>query len=195
MKIAVLSCGALAREVRHICQSEQWPHKLSFVSPLLHLYPAKLRAALADRLSALQYSFDRTLVVYGQCLPDMDGFLAPFNAYRVRGEHCLEMVGGERFWTIIAECPGTYFLIPSWTHSFDSAIVVGLGLDKEPRMKELMFRNYRQIVYFDTLLYGDLDHKVTEIAAFLNLPLRIERVGVEALHARLAEALATVSTR
>jgi hypothetical protein len=190
LKVAILSCGALAREVRHICETGGWQEELFFVPPLLHLHPARLRAALAERLSDLQTRYDRTLVVYGQCMPDIDAFLAGFNAHRVQGEHCLEMVGGERFWSALEECSGTYFLIPSWTVSFDTAITEGLGLDKEPRMKEVVFRHYRQVVYFDTLLYGDIDDRVREISAFLDLPLRIERVGVETLRDRLGAALA-----
>jgi len=190
LKVAILSCGALAREVRHICETGGWQEELFFIPPLLHLYPARLRAALAERLSELQIGYDRTLVVYGQCMSDMDTFLAGFDARRIQGEHCLEMIGGDRFWSALEECPGTYFLIPSWTVSFDTAITEGLGLDKEPRMKEVMFRHYRQVVYFDTLLYGDIDDRVREIAAFLDLPLRIERVGVETLRDRLGAALA-----
>lgn len=189
VKTAVLSCGALAREVRHICQDGPLSEDLNFVQPLLHLYPAKLRQTLQERLGELQESYDRTLVIYGQCLPDMAEFLAGFNARRIEGAHCLEMIGGDRFWEITKECAGTYFLIPSWTVSFREAIVEGLGLDKEPRMKDIMFRHYKQVVYFDTLLYGNIDARVREIADWLDLPLEIERVGIDVLRTRITEAL------
>lgn len=189
MRTAVLSCGALAREVRHICSEGLLAEELFFVKPLLHLYPARLRDALEARLRELQEAYDRTLVVYGKCLPEMDAFLARFGAQRLPGEHCLEMIGGEHFWTALRENAGTYFLIPSWTVNFDEAIVSGLQLDREPRMKAIMFRHYTQLVYFDTLLYGDLDERVQEIAAYLELPLRIERSGVDVLRSRLTRAL------
>lgn len=189
MKTAVLSCGALAREVQHICQDGVLSQELFFVQPLLHLEPAKLRHTLTARLTELEKTYERTLVVYGWCLPGMDDFLAQFNARRIQGEHCLEMIGGDRFWKIIRDCPGTYFLIPSWIFSFPEAIVKGLQLDREPRMKEIMFRHYQKIVYFDTLLYGNVDQKVTEIAEYLELPMEIERVGVEVLRSRLVKEL------
>jgi len=119
----------------------------------------------------------------------MAAFLGQFNARRIRGEHCLEMVGGDRFWATIRECPGTYFLIPSWVVSFDAAMISGLGLGRDERLKKAMFRNYKQIVYFDTQVYNDSDGRAREIAAFLNLPLQVERVGLGALRGRLAEAL------
>ena len=189
MKIAVLSCGALAREVRHICENGPLAEQLHFVKPLLHLYPAKLRGKLSEQLEALQQAYDRTIVVYGQCLPEMDEFLASYNAHRIQGEHCLEMIGGQRFWERLKENSGTYFLIPSWTSSFDEAIVQGLQLDKEPRMKQIMFRHYKRVVYFDTLLSGNIDTRVQEIADWLELPLEIERTGVDVLRSRLNLAL------
>lgn len=189
MKTAVLSCGALAREVRHICKNAPFPEQLFFVEPLLHLYPSKLQETLAEKLQTLQQQYEQILVVYGQCLPDMDRFLADYNAQRVSGAHCLEMIGGDRFWEISKSCPGTYFLIPSWIISFPRAIVEGLRLEQEPRMKEIMFRHYKKVVYFDTLLYGDMDKRVGEIAQWLDLPLEIERVGTDVLHSRMVGAL------
>jgi Protein of unknown function (DUF1638) len=189
LKIAVLSCGALAREVRNICENGPLSEELHFVKPLLHLYPAKLRIKLSEELETLQRAYDRIIVVYGQCLTEMDDFLAGYNAQRIPGEHCLEMIGGQRFWERLKENSGTYFLIPSWTFSFAEAIVEGLQLDKEPRMKQIMFRNYKRVVYFDTLLYGNLDARVQEIADWLELPLEIERTGVDVLRSRLNQAI------
>ncbi len=184
-----MSCGALAREVRYICENGPLSEELHFVAPLLHLQPARLRAKLSDELAALKQTYDRTIVVYGQCLTEMDDFLAAYNARRVQGEHCLEMIGGKRFWERLKESSGTYFLIPSWTASFSEAIVEGLQLDKEPRMKQIVFRNYKRVVYFDTLLYGNMDTRVQEIADWLELPLEIERTGVNELRSRLNEAV------
>jgi hypothetical protein len=67
--------------------------------------------------------------------------------------------------------------------------VKGLQLDKEPRMKNIMFRHYQKVVYFDTLLYGDIDVRVREIAEWLELPLEIERLGVDVLRSRITEAI------
>jgi hypothetical protein len=192
LNIAVLSCGALAREVRHICEKGPLASELVFVKPLLHLYPDKLRSKLSEELEVLKENYDHTLVVYGQCLPEMDKFLKPYNGLRVPGEHCLEMIGGQRFWELLKENSGTYFLIPSWINSFSEAIVEGLQLDKEPRMKKIMFRNYKRAVYFDTLLYGDMDQRVQEIADWLELPLETERIGVEVLHSRFNKTLEMV---
>jgi hypothetical protein len=189
LKTAVLSCGSLAREVRYICENGPLAGELRFVKPLLHLYPAKLRSKLSEELEILKRAYDRIIVVYGQCLTEMDDFLSEYNAQRIQGEHCLEMIGGQRFWERLKENSGTYFLIPSWTASFSEAIVEGLQLDKEPRMKQIMFRNYQRVVYFDTLLYGNIDARVREIADWLELPLEIERTGVDELRSRLNEVI------
>ena len=54
-------------------------------------------------------------------------------------------------------------------------------------MKSLMFQNYTQVVYFDTLIYGDIDNRGKTIADYLNLPLRIERVGLTNILERIEE--------
>jgi len=54
-------------------------------------------------------------------------------------------------------------------------------------MKSLMFQNYTQVVYFDTLIYGDIDSRAKTIADYLNLPLRIERVGLTNILERIEE--------
>ena len=54
-------------------------------------------------------------------------------------------------------------------------------------MKSLMFQNYTQVVYFDTLIYGEIDSRAKTIADYLNLPLRIERVGLTNILERIEE--------
>jgi len=160
---------------------------LVFVPPSQHLDPARLRAELVRRLSRMQKQYEQILVAFGRCLPDMDQILARFNAKRIRGEHCLEIAGGQLFWQIIRESPGTYFLIPSWCFTFKKMTIKGLHLEENPVMKSLMFRNYTQVVYFDTLIYGNIDSRAKAVADYLNLPLRIERVGLTNILGRIEE--------
>ncbi len=54
-------------------------------------------------------------------------------------------------------------------------------------MKSLMFQNYTQVVCFDPLIYGDIDNRGKTIADYLNLPLRIERVGLTNILERIEE--------
>ena len=60
-------------------------------------------------------------------------------------------------------------------------------------MKSLMFQNYTQVVYFDTLIYGEIDSRAKTIADYLNLPLRIERVGLPNILERIEELYVNAS--
>ena len=174
LKRVILSCGALAKELRHITSHQASMDALVFVPPSQHLDPTRLRTELVRRLTLLQKKYEQIFVLFGLCFPDMDQILARFDAKRIRGEHCLEIAGGQLFWRIMKESPGSYFLIPSWCFNFRKMTVKGLCLEEIPAMKSLMFQNYTQVVYFDTLIYGDIDSRAKTIADYLNLPLRID---------------------
>jgi len=85
---------------------------LVFVPPSQHLDPTRLRTELVRRLTLLKKKYEQIFVLFGLCFPDMDQILARFDAKRIRGEHCLEIAGGQLFWRIMKESPGSYFLIP-----------------------------------------------------------------------------------
>lgn len=189
-KTVILTCSAFEKELRHICGDQE----IVLLPSFLHIYPAKLRKALTRSLHTLKKEYQRIVVVYGCCLPDMDQFLSDLSLsgldiQRISGEHCLEIIGGDAFWKKIKEIPGTYFLTPGYAKSFRQGMIEGMGLDKNPRMKEILIRNYKRVVYFDTLVYGDMDATVQDIADYLGLPLHIERVGLSSFKQRLNEVL------
>lgn len=189
MKVALVMCGALGREVKDIVDRRGWDVDLYGVSALLHLYPSRIVGELRDRLRTLRPDYDRLVVVYGECgtTGKLEPVLEEFGAVRLRGPHCYEMFAGEeRFARVAGEHPGTFFLTDWLVRNFDRAVVKGLGLDRYPGLKEMLFGNYEAVLYLRQVPNPRLAEKAQSIAAYLGLPLEIDDVGLGELEDRLA---------
>lgn len=189
MRVALVMCGALGREVKDIVDRRGWDVDLYGVSALLHLYPSRIVDELRDRLRTLRPDYDRLVVVYGECgtTGKLEPVLEEFGAVRLRGPHCYEMFAGEqRFARVADEHPGTFFLTDWLVRNFDRAVVKGLGLDRHPDLKPMLFGNYEAVLYLRQVPNPRLAEKARSIAAYLGLPLEIDDVGLGELEDRLA---------
>jgi len=188
-RTALVICGALGREVKDIVERRRWDVDIYGVSALLHLYPSRIVEELREKLHALRPRYDRLVVVYGDC--GMTGKLEPLleevGAARLRGPHCYEMFAGEElFETVMDERPGTFFLTDCLVRNFDRAVVRGLGLDRYPDLRPMLFGNYEAILYLRQAPSELLAARAATISAYLELPLEIRDVRMGALENRLA---------
>ncbi|HKW58542.1 MAG TPA: DUF1638 domain-containing protein [Candidatus Dormibacteraeota bacterium] len=186
---ALVICGALGREVKQIVDRRGWDVDIYGVSALLHLYPMRIVDELRQKLSDLRPRYENLVVVYGDCgtTGRLEPVLDEFGAARLRGPHCYEMFAGEeRFAKIAEERPATFFLTDWLVRNFERAVVRGLGLDRHPDLKPMLFGNYESILYLRQAPNPSLAEKAGAIAAYLELPLEIADVGMGELEDRLA---------
>jgi hypothetical protein len=187
---ALVICGALGAEVKDIVDRRGWEVDLYGLSAMLHLYPKKIVEELGDKLRTLRPRYDRLVVVYGDCGTNgrLDPILEEVGASQVRGPHCYEMLAGkDLFHQVSEQRPGTFFLTDWLVRNFDRAVVRGLGLDRDPELKPMLFGNYEALVYLRQVPLERLASKANEIATYLGLPLEIVDVGLGELEERLAE--------
>ena len=186
---ALVICGALGREVKEIVDKHEWDVDVYGVSALLHLYPSRIVDELRSRLADLRPRYEKLVVVYGDCgtTGRLEPVLEEFGAARLRGPHCYEMFAGdERFQKIAEERPATFFLTDWLVRNFERAVVKGLGLDRDPELKPMLFGNYEALLYLRQVPNPRLADKAEAIATYLGLPLEIEDVGLGELEERLA---------
>lgn len=186
---ALVICGALGREVKEIVDRRGWDVDIYGVSALLHLYPSRIVDELRERLHELRPRYEKLVVVYGDCgtTGKLEPLLDEVGAARLRGPHCYEMfAGAERFENVVDQRPGTFFLTDWLVRNFDRAVVRGLGLDREPELRTMLFGNYEAVLYLRQVPNPRLAEKAAEIARYLELPLEIEDVGLGELEDRLA---------
>ncbi|TME03165.1 MAG: DUF1638 domain-containing protein [Chloroflexi bacterium] len=186
---ALVICGALGRDVKDIITRRGWDVDVYGVSALLHLYPSRIVDELRDKLRELRPRYKNLVVVYGECgtTGKLEPVLEETGAVRLRGPHCYEMYAGERRFKEVTESkPGTFFLTDWLVRNFDRAVIKGLGLDRDPELKPMLFGNYEAVLYLRQVPNPRLAEKAGEIAAYLGLPLEIEDVGLGELEERLA---------
>jgi Protein of unknown function (DUF1638) len=187
---ALVICGALGREVKEIVRRREWDVDIYGLSAYLHLYPSRIVDELHEKLRELRPRYEKLVVVYGDCgtTGKLEPILDEFGASRLRGPHCYEMFAGEeRFAKIADNRPATFFLTDWLVRNFDRAVIKGLGLDRYPELKSMLFANYEAILYLRQVPNPRLAEKAGAIARYLGLPLAIEDVGLGELEDRLAE--------
>jgi hypothetical protein len=187
---AFVICGALGAEVKDIVDRRGWDVDIHGLSAMLHLYPKRIVEELGVKLRELRPRYEKLVVVYGDCGTGgrLEPLLDEMGAARVRGPHCYEMLAGEElFQQVSDDKPGTFFLTDWLVRNFDRAVVRGLGLDRDPELKPMVFGNYEALLYLRQVPNPRLALKAQEIAAYLELPLEIVDVGLGELEERLAE--------
>ncbi len=180
MSNIIVACGTLKIPLEKAIEAlhEDERPDIIYLPAIMHLYPGKLATAIKGLLSSLQGIYCGIIVVYGKCASEIDEIVCQYGAIRVSGDLCYGMLVGEMsFREMLKKVPGTYFLTDDVCRNFNKLVIEPLEWKKQPRIKEMMLRNYQRVVYLDVMGEGSLDRKACEIADFLNLPLEIERVG------------------
>jgi len=95
--------------------------------------------------------------------------------------------GRDLFHQVADDKPGTFFLTDWLVRNFDRAVVRGLGLDRDPELKTMLFGNYEALMFLRQVPSPRLAKRAQEIAEYLELPLEVVDVGLGELEDRLAE--------
>jgi hypothetical protein len=190
-RLALVACGALAREVHEAVRSHGWRADLYAVSDRHHMRPGEILPALEKTLREVAGDYDRIVVVYGDCgtAGALDELIERYGAIRVPGAHCYELLAGEDFSRLAAEEPATYFLTDFLVRHWESTVLAGLGLDRRPELREACFRSFKRLLYLRQSASPALETKAREIAAWLELPLVIRQVEARGLERQLAQLI------
>jgi len=187
--IAIVVCGALAREVREIAARRGWDADLYTVPALDHLSPKKIVVDVERELEQIDGRYERVVVAYGDCgtFGALDRVLAKHEAVRTAGPHCYEMYGGVQLEAEGEARMATFFLTDWLVRNWDRAVVDGLGIGRFPYLKDTYFDHCTDVLYLRQSAEPSLEARAREIADFLGLPLEIRDVGLGDLERRLIE--------
>ncbi|MEM7537964.1 MAG: DUF1638 domain-containing protein [Chloroflexota bacterium] len=158
MKIGIIACGAIVRELLAIAKRQAWDFELTAIPAQLHNHPNKIPAAVETKLDAWADKFDFILVGYGDCgtVGELDTLIARYkHVVRIPGPHCYEFYGGDVFDQHNDNYPGTFYLTDFLAHHFDGLVWKGLGLDRYPELQEMYFGNYTHVLYLKQLQEQD----------------------------------------
>ncbi|MBE0409360.1 MAG: DUF1638 domain-containing protein [Anaerolineales bacterium] len=191
MRTVLIVCGALAREVLALKKKNNWVVDVVAVASLLHNEPERLPQAILQRIRKARKTYQRILVVYGDCGTGgmLDKLLETEGVERVAGPHCYEMYADGTFESIMSEAAGTFFLTDYLVQSFDHLVLEGLGLDRHPELRETYFKNYTRVMYLAQRDDISLKSRAQWAADSLGLPLEIRQTGYGNLEKRIQELL------
>lgn len=188
MKIGIIACGAIVREMIAIAKRQGWDFELTAVPAQLHNRPERIAPAVAEILDEWANRFDLILLGYADCGTGgtLDALIERYaHVVRIPGPHCYEFYGGDAFTQHNDEYFGTFYLTDFLARHFDGLVWRGLGLDRFPSLFETYFGNYTHLMYLQQL--PDQDESARAQAAAEKMGLQYVHIdtGLEELEKRL----------
>lgn len=192
MTIGLITCGALAREVKALIEKYDWDAEIIGVPAIDHAFPERIAPDVELRIEIYREKFDRLIVIYGDCgsKGEVDRMLAHHpDIERLPGPDCYEMYAGSLLQNLREEEAGTYYLTDFMVRTFFGLIIKSMGLDRYPDLKDVYFKNYKRVVYLAQTRDEGLVEKARKIADYMELPLEIRHTGYGHLEERLRAAV------
>ena len=188
---ALIACGALARELLALIEKHGWDVDVLGLPVLLHNEPERIPPAVLSRIKQAKVKYRRLFVIYGDCgtSGSLEKLLEREGVKRIPGPHCYEMYADGKFEQIMDQQPGTFFLTDYLVGSFDHLVIEGLGIDRNPHLRDDYFHNYTRVVYLAQRDDPALKEKAQWAADQLDLPLEIIQTGYGLLEKRLIELI------
>lgn len=193
-RVLVIACGALAREILDIIQMNGWEHVgITCLPAKLHNHPEQIPDRLREKIrhAKKKGDFSKILVGYADCGTGglIDHVIEEEGVERIGGPHCYSFfAGSEKFDAIAEQELGSFYLTDYLVRAFDTLIMEGMGLNKYPEMRDLMFGNYKRLVYLAQVDDPELDRQAQAAADKLGLTYEKVKTGYGELAGFMAKA-------
>jgi len=179
--VLILACGAVAREVLAVIGLNGWTHvDVRCLPAKLHSTPQKIAGAVDAKLTEIAGRYDRVFVAYADCgtAGALDAVLARHEVERLPGAHCYGFLAGNDAWDAMQEEEaGTYYLTDFLARHFEALVVRPYKLDVYPDLVQVMFGNYKRVVYLAQTDDPALRDRARAAADFLGLAYEDRRTG------------------
>lgn len=194
-RVLLIACGALAREILALRDANGWQHlDLACLPAKLHNRPQQIPEAVRARIRrARADGFAQVFVVYADCGTGglLDRVCEEEGVERIAGPHCYSFFDGNEDFAARAEAGEemtAFYLTDFLARQFDTLIWKGMGLDRHPDLREMIFGNYEALVYLAQTDDSALEARARAAAERLGLEFRVRRTGYGDLALFLARA-------
>ncbi len=188
MSIGIVACGALATHIGEIATDSDLDITIYPLPPLLHNRPEKIANEVDVLLVEIKDKHTKCAVAYADCgtYGALDLVIERHNVKRLGGDHCYDIFAGrEQIQEIMAENAGSYFLTDFLVKSFHRSVIVELGLDRYPHLRDDYFKNYTRVIWLAQTPTPELKDAAIAAAQEIGLPLETRLVGYEGLRKQL----------
>jgi len=192
--LVVIACGALARELRAVVETNHLERvKIACLPAKLHNRPQLIPEAVRRKIRALRPIGAPIFCAYGDCGTGgmLDAVLQEEGVERLPGAHCYAFYAGlDAFDLMHEEEPGTFYLTDFLVRHFRRLLVEGLGLDRHPELFDDYFRHYRRVIWLAQSPTSALAGEAEAAARFLRLPLAVRETGYGLLQSDVLKRVA-----
>ncbi len=193
MSIGIVACGAIATHIQEIATAKALDLTIYPLPPLLHNRPEKIAGEVDALLIEIKAKHEQCAVAYADCgtYGALDIVIERHGVKRLVGNHCYDIfAGAAEIEKLMAENAGTYFLTDFLAKSFHRSVIVELGLDKYPHLRDDYFENYSRVIWLAQEHTPELEQAALDAAALIGLPLEVITVGYSGLTKQVMELLA-----
>lgn len=189
--ILVIACGAIARELMAVIRANGWQHcRVQCLPAALHNDPERIPAAVRAKIHAARGRFRQIFVAYADCGTGgaLDEVLAEEDVERLPGAHCYEFfAGAQSFAAMNEQEPGTFYLTDFLARHFERLIVKTFRLDEHPELHDMLFGNYRRVLYLAQTDDPELTVRARTAAQRLGLAFERRYTGYGELATRIVD--------
>ena len=192
MSIGIVACGALATHIADIVTENAIDAVIYPLPPLLHNRPEKIAGEVDALLTEIKDKHTNCAVAYADCgtYGALDSVIKAHGVKRLGGNHCYDIFAGtSKIEELMESDAGTYFLTDFLIKSFHRSVIVELGLDKRPELRDDYFKNYSRVIWLAQQPTDELKVLAHQAAQEIGLPLEIENVGYGQLSSQVLALL------
>jgi hypothetical protein len=155
----VIACETVIEEMLPFLPADV-PHEVLDFG--LHIYPAKLKKVLQEKIDEASPKADVLLLGYGLCSMAVVGLTARSATLVIpRTDDCIAIFLGScgAYKEQVKKEPGTYYLTKGWIEVGDTPfeehklLIEKYGEAKAERMTRLMLKNYKRLAFINTGVY------------------------------------------
>jgi hypothetical protein len=192
-RLRVIACGAIAREVLAVCETNRLDHiDLVCLPAIWHVFPQKIGPGMREAIAkARSEGFERIFIGYAECgtQGELDKICAQEGVKRLEGPHCYSFfTGNAKFLAGIDTEFTAFYLTDFLARQFEAFVIEPLKLDKHPEIRDMVFGNYTKIVYLAQTHDKDLQEKAKWAADYLGLAYEFRYTGYGDLEPELRRA-------
>lgn len=181
-KLYILTCRNFYREVSAWAAEQQLADVSVEPFEAACLRPTADQEDLRRIVAARLHAGDRVALVGGRCLAPLADLAEGERVFLCTAPSCAVLVGGRQL-VEVHTAAGAFVTTPGWLADW-TALVGRAGLDR-PAVRELLGRDVRRIVLFDTGLYPESERHLAAFADFCGLAADRVPIGRDLLHQRL----------
>jgi Protein of unknown function (DUF1638) len=189
--LAVIACGALAKEILELKRLNGWVFELTCVPAAIHNRPQDIPEAVEKKIIEAKAKGQSVYVAFADCGTggQLDTVLSNYGVERLPGAHCYEFYSGTQvFLEMMEQELGTFFLTDFLARHFEALVIKGLAIDRHPELKAMYFGHYKRLIYLAQSHDPDLLSRAQAAANTLGLEFEHRYTGFGNLETSLGVA-------